>query len=203
VRTGLFAILFASLPRAALAQRHGTHLFAEVGGGYSVPVASDLDGGLALGGAFGIGGKWRGFPPRFYVLGGTRWASFSGESVQTPTGRVSTLDVADTALYGGLRILVPAGWILRLVFEGDLGTSLHDETLRRAGDPVLVHSQWAEFFALSGGLQARWHRRASVGLRVTYGWAILDSERVTRAAGNGIEDEGARTSIEITHTWHF
>ena len=203
MRTCAFAsfLFFSSAP--AFARERGTHLFAEVGGGYSAPVASDLDGGLALGAALGVGGKWRGFPPRFYLLGGTRWASYSGVAVQTPTGRAYDLDVSDAELYGGLRVLVPAGWILRVSLEGDLGTALHDETVWRGSDPPLVHSEWAPLFALSGGIQARWHRRASVGLRVTYSWHFLDPDRVTRAAGTGVDDEGARTAIELTHTWHF
>jgi hypothetical protein len=193
----------ALLPRAAQAQHRGTHLIAEVGGGYSVPVASDLDGGLSLAATLGVGGKWKGFPPRFYLAFGTRWASYSGVAVQSPTGRASRLDVSDVELYGGLRVLIPAGWILLVTMEGDFGTNLHDETVRRTGDPSLVHSEWAPLFSLSGGLQARWHRRASLGLRATYSWRFLDPDRVTRAAGTGIDDEGARTSIELTHTWHF
>lgn len=202
MRTGVLVFVLL-LPAGALARGRGTHLFAEVGGGYAVPVASDLGGGLSLGAAVGVGGKWRGFPPRFYVLAGTRWASFSGQAYQVPTGRTSSIDVSDMELYGGLRAVIPAGWILRIVLEGDFGTNLHDETVLRHGDPPLVHSQWAPLFGLAAGLQARWHRRASAGLRLSYGWRFLDESRVTRAAGIGVDDEGARTAIEITHTWHF
>ncbi len=175
---------------------------AEVGGGVAVPASEDLGSGMGLHAALGVGGKWRGFPPRFYVLFGTRWASFAGEVVQTPTGRGASADVSDTELFGGLRMVVPAGWILRVVFEGDLGTNFHQELVVREEGP-LVHEQWAPLWAIAGGLQARYHRRASAGLRLSHSWRGLDPTRATRAAGWTLDDEGTRTAIELTHTWHF
>lgn len=175
---------------------------AEVGGGVAVPDSEVLGSGMGLGASFGVGGKWRAFPPRFYLLLGTRWTTSSGEALQVPTGRVANATVSDTGLHGGLRVVMPAGWILRLSFEVDLGTNLHEEILSRPEGP-LVHEGWTSLLAVAGGLQARYHRRASAGLRLSRSWRGLDASRVTRAAGWTLDDEGASTSVEITHAWHF
>ena len=55
--------------------RRGTHFIAEVNGGGSF--AGSI--GLAVGGVVGVGGKLRGFPLRFYLVGELAYASAAQE----------------------------------------------------------------------------------------------------------------------------
>lgn len=199
-------LLFAATATlfASSAEARGTHFFAEVGAGWAAPVASDLDGGLLLQTGLGAGGKWRGFPPRFYALAGARFAWFEGSALQAPTGRTASAEVSDTEVFGGLRVVLPAGSVLRVYLESDVGAAHRSERLDRGpDDPALASADWSPYFGLAGALMARYHERASVGVRVSYTWALLDSVRLTRAAGLLLEDEGERAAIALTHTWHF
>lgn len=145
----------------AHAKPRGTHFLAEVHGG-STTYGS---GGLALSAAFGVGGKLRGFPPRFYLL------TEVGTSGSTTTGAVAGAGVTyrdERRFYdfaGGLRIYLPIWGPIRLFAEGLIGASYLSANLARAGQPTLSAAGWAALFQAGAGLQVRLLRHLSAGGR--------------------------------------
>jgi len=181
----------------------GTHFLVELHGGIAGSSADYLDLGWSFGGTVGIGGKFRGFPPRFYAVGSYRSSFYTGEGTHYATGVPYDAWEADHELTAGLRVVFPL-WsqIFRLFGEVRGGTLGHTATLDRAGERSLQESSWGGVFVLATGLQARWHPNAAFGLMLEWAVADRDLDVVTTAAGyTGTGKE--RTALYLSNTWFF
>jgi hypothetical protein len=152
-------------PETQRLRAEGTHFLLELHGGLSGSSADYLDLGWSFGGTVGIGGKFRGFPPRFYAVGSYRSSFYTGEGDHFATGVPYDAWEADHELTAGLRVVFPL-WsqIFRLFGELRGGSLGHTATLDRAGERSLQESSWGGVFVLATGLQARWHPNAAFGL---------------------------------------
>jgi hypothetical protein len=187
----------------AAGAEEGTHFVVEVQGGLAGSSADYLDLGFSFGGTVGIGGKLRGFPPRFYAIGSYRSSFFTGEGRHAATGVLFDAWQADHELTAGLRVVLPL-WsrVFRLFGEARGGTLGHTATLHRRGGRALEDSSWTGVFVLAGGLQARWHPNASFGLALE--WAVADRDRDLVTAAAGAATTGTqRTALYLSNTWYF
>lgn len=211
IRSWALGAALVLTPAAAFAQdqatdqvrAEGTHFLVELHGGLAGSSADYLDLGFSFGGTVGIGGKFRGFPPRFYAVGSYRSSFFTGEGQHYATGRHWDAWEADHELTAGVRVVFPL-WsqIFRLFVEVRGGTLGHSATLDRPGERTLQESSWGGVFVLASGLQARWHPNAALGLMVEWAATDRDLDVVTTAAGyHGESDE--RTALYLSNTWFF
>ena len=204
----LVSVLVIALPAVASAQAGlppdpGTHFLLEIEGGLASSSADYLDLGWSFGGTVGIGGKFRGFPPRFYAIGNYRSSLYTGGGVHWATGVPFDAWEANHELTAGLRVVFPL-WsrIFRLSTEIRGGTLGHTATLDRPGARTLQTTSWKGVLVLGAGLQARWHPNAAVGLGIE--WAKADTEPDVVAAAAGYQGAGdERVSVFLTNTWFF
>ncbi|MBI2897009.1 MAG: hypothetical protein HYY06_25860 [Deltaproteobacteria bacterium] len=182
----------------------GTHFLLELHGGIAGTAADYLDLGWSFGGVVGVGGKFRGFPPRFYVVGSYRSSFFAGDGIHYGTGVPFEAWEADHDLAGGMRTVFPL-WsrIFRLYVDVLGGTAGHTATLERQGERALQSTSWGGVFVLGVGLQARWHPSASAGLR--FEWSIADrgADLVAVASGHGDDADNERKALYLSNTWYF
>jgi hypothetical protein len=181
----------------------GTHFIVELHGGIAGTEADYLDLGWSFGGVVGIGGKFRGFPPRFYVIGSYRSSFYSGEGFHYGTGVHFDAWEADHELTAGMRTAFPL-WsrIFRLYFDLLGGTAGHTATLDRSEERTIQTTSWSGVFVLALGLQARWHPSASAGLRFEWSFTNRGPDLVSTAAGE--EGTGTdRKALYLSNTWYF
>jgi hypothetical protein len=202
-RIGLPVLVSLLLVGGPAAADRGTHFVIEIEGGLASSSADHLDLGWSFGGTVGIGGKLRGFPPRFYAIGTYRSSLFSGEGLHYATRQPYDAWEANHELTGGLRVVFPL-WsrVFRLVTEVRGGSVAHTATLDRPGAPKLQSTSWQGVLVLGAGLQARWHPNAAVGIAFEWAHADRGVDLVARAAGHvGTGDD--RLSLYVSNTWFF
>lgn len=174
----------------------GTHFIAEVSGG-----ATTLgSGGLALEGVLGVGGKLRGFPPRFYLIGEAAYNSGTLSSA-TPLAGVSYRDERTYRdLAGGLRVYLPIYGPVRIFADGLIGGSHVAASLDRQGLAARTAEGWLPLFALAGGLQVRIFRFLSVGMRAKF---VLTDDDVAGLRQVVAAESPLRATVTAGLTWHF
>jgi hypothetical protein len=175
--------------------RRGTHFIAEISGGST----TYGHGGLALEGVVGVGGKLRGFPPRFYLIGEFAYSS-NTISGSTPLAGNSFRDKRTYRdLAAGLRIYLPIFGPIRLFADALVGASHISTSLERDGHDLTVADGWQGLFSLGGGLQVRIWRHLSLGARfkaVVSGDDVANLRRLTGTSPT-------RLSATAGVTWHF
>ncbi len=106
-------VLAATLALAPPAQARGTHYLLEVGGGGGV---TDLQAAGAFWDvSLGYGGKFRGFPIRFYFM-----LNYSGVAIAAE-GNGFARQTEDQALLGGPRLYIPLARNMRLYGQALFG----------------------------------------------------------------------------------
>ncbi|MCA9667214.1 MAG: hypothetical protein KC503_16560 [Myxococcales bacterium] len=175
--------------------RRGTHFIAELSGG----ATTYGHGGLALEGIFGIGGKLRGFPPRFYLIAELGYSSntISGAAPQTGASFRDERTYRDLA--AGLRIYLPIFGPIRLFGDALIGASHISASLSRDGHDLDVATGWQTLVAVGGGLQVRIFHHLSLGARFK---AVVTGDDVAglRALSG---TSPTRLSATAGVTWHF
>jgi hypothetical protein len=186
--------LMASVPATAA----GTHMIFEGGGGYGV---SDLQAtGPYWDVAWGYGGKFRGFPIRFYVVLDYTGASLTGEG----TGYLH--NVEEHALLAGPRLYLPVARNMRIFGQALVGGfwsegdwTIHDVEHYRPRDDGTAGK-------FSVGFQARLSKHISVGMlydRIIF-WEKENDLSVSRFVGlPGAADTGNQNRFGGTVTIHF
>lgn len=202
----LFALaavpLALSRPAAATAGEVGTHLLAEANLGLGIAPVTYLPPNFAWGGMLGIGGKFAGFPLRFYAVAGAEAVDFSGEGVHPQTGCGFTAERWYVDIYGGLRLLLPIFDRIRTYVDLLGGATYIDGVVDRADGPSIAKQDWYGQFTLGWGLQYRWHENASTGIRAEAMFGGQEAEVLDTYAGQG-EGGGVRFSVMVTQTWHL
>lgn len=194
VVTLLLGCLFAPAPVNAA----GTHMIFEGGGGYGL---TDLQaGGPYWDIAWAYGGKFRGFPLRFYFVLDYTGASLTGEG----TGYLHKVE--EHALLAGPRIYLPVARNMRIFGQALLGGfwskgdwTIHDIERYRPHDEGTAGK-------FSVGFQARLSPHLSLGViydRVIF-WEKSNDLSVSRFVGlPGAADTGNQSRFGGTATIHF
>jgi hypothetical protein len=175
-------------------RRPGTTFIAEVN------VGATLSGDLAVGGLLGVGGKLKGFPPRFYLVGEFihSTANQSGVLPGLPLSYSEQLRFEDMAL--GLRIYFPIIRRVRLLLDVMGGATKVVGSLRRESLAPLDLNSWRPLGLLATGLQVRWFYHLSLGLRARVVYTD-DGTAVLRELRGGAEN--VRILVTGGLTWHF
>lgn len=118
----VITLVVALISEPASAQprkKRGTHFLAELHTGVSFPLGDEAIGAaFAMNATFGFGGRPRGWPMRFYLIGNIGWARYSARKVGAPEARY----LRDTMEYSaGLRFLLPLVARLRVFADFTLG----------------------------------------------------------------------------------
>ncbi|MBW2460675.1 MAG: hypothetical protein JRH11_03445 [Deltaproteobacteria bacterium] len=175
-------------------QDPGTHFIVELNLGSSFTGSVGFAGSLLV----GAGGRLRGFPPIFYLVGE------AGFQLGGSDGQIDGARYVDGREYGdislGLRTYLPILRDLRIFLDILPGATFVTSSLARDGLTELHTSGWYAHFAFGGGVQGRIFRELSAGLRVK----VL-------ATDDGLDDArealGIYTPMPVvlsgTVTWHL
>ncbi len=201
----LMVVLCVCTATAAEAKKKGTHFIAEASGGALFGTGFAEGGeGYALRTAMGLGGKFRGFPLRFYGIAVVRYGALTTtheQGTQTADLRRGLLDVS-----AGLRIMLPIRR-LRILGEVTLGSSFVSSTTVLNGGLEEYEADDARFATyLATGLQYRLHRNLSIGALVEWSLPSEREEFDVVGALSGVSDEGSLhgwTSLTATLVAHF
>lgn len=172
----------------------GTHFLSEFNGGVHLG-----DEGSALQALLGVGGKPRGFPLRFYLVGEVGYSSIEQISRGVDGGAIQDLR-GSLDLAAGLRIYWPVLGSLRLFVDGLLGVSRVDATLHHQGFRSLHSNDFYLAGIMAGGVQYRLIRSLSLGLRLRVTLAEDGLAEPRRAL---LGSSSTRTSLTGGLTWHF
>jgi hypothetical protein len=173
--------------------RRGSHFIAEIN------VGSGLDGGMSVGGLLGVGGKLKGFPPRFYLIAEYAHLSRSADGTlpDLPINYAEAWRYNDAAL--GLRIYFPVLRRVRLLVDLMGGFSRVSGALSREGMNEVRADGWHPLGQLATGLQIRPFFHLSLGVRAKIAFTgggtsalLADSELLS-----------PRVTLTGGLTWHF
>jgi hypothetical protein len=186
----------AVVPAAAHAKRPGSHFLAEVDAGACL----SGDAGPAASVAFGAGGKLKGFPARFYLLGRMGQSEYQATSsaAMSPWPGAERGSFSDFAI--GPRVYVPLVGPLRWFVDGLFGATLASGTYVEQGLAPLSAEQWLALAVVSTGLQWRLLYELSISARVGVAFNEAGLIGVERVAG--VHDT-ARTTLTGGLTWLF
>lgn len=203
----------AGMPAAwAFSGRQVGHFLLEgsvggaLGAGESKEGAGEVEGtgGFSAGLLGGIGGKLRGFPPRFFLVAGLETATWGA----TSTDEFGEGEVARgaTMFTAGVRILFPL-WSrrYRLLTEARSGVAY---VTSEGGRPGLAPASTVDtvgIMLLGGGLQVRLNERVSAGVRIDRTWGLESgADLAAAAAGLGRDGSGrGRLGLGLTVTLHL
>lgn len=190
------ALAFTAGPATAHAKPRGSHFLAEV----DLGACLSGDAGPAASIALGAGGKFKGFPARFYLLGrfGRSEYQATSSAVMSPWSGAESGSFGDLAL--GPRVYLPLVGPLRWFLDGLFGASLASGTYLEPGLAPLSAEQWLALAAVSTGLQLRLLYELSFGARVEFAFNQGGLIGVQRVAG---VHDSVRTTFTGGLTWHF
>lgn len=177
-------------------RRPGTHFLAEVYGGGTV----NRNGGFAVEGLLGVGGKLPRLPMRLYLITEVGLASSVGEGY-VPGLPLSYRDERMfTDVSAGLRTYFPVFGPARLFFDVSGGGTYQSVTLERDQLPAREVDGWSPLAQISGGVQLRLLHHLSLGVRTKLVLTRQDPGGLYDALG---EEPPLRTSITAGITAHF
>lgn len=172
-----------------------THFIAELGLGATVRGAYGIETSMML----GAGGRLGGFPPIFYAVLESAFATAAaGGQISSAMAFADDRRFWDLSL--GLRVYVPVWGPLRIFFDVLGGTTRASASLERTGVRTLEADERRPMASLSAGFQSRVIHRLSVGARVKL--------RFTDDGLADVRDElhlpnDRPVSVTGTATWHF
>jgi hypothetical protein len=173
-----------------------THFLAEIAGG----VLFTSDPGMALGAILGVGGKFRGFPPRFYLIGEFSYGTATTEGLNQGAAREFQDSRSFRDVGGGLRIYLPIYGPLRLFGDLVFGGSHVSANLKRTDAPVVQAAGWTPLVQVGAGLQLRVMHHMSVGIRSKV--VVLDQDLAGLYAAVG-RVPPVRQTWTASLAWHF
>jgi len=208
-RIALVLLVLSFAPATALAQeipcregpcvrkaRPGTHFLAEINGGGTLL----RDGGFAVDGLLGVGGKVPWLPLRLYAVGEFAYSTSYGHGRAGKTGLLFRDERDYRDLAAGLRLYVPLFAVLRLFGDALVGGSHQSVWLERDELPLREVSGWNMHAHVAAGLQYRLLYHMSIGVRAKVALTDPDLAGLHAAVGQRVP---LRTSLTAGLTWHF
>jgi len=180
----------------ASAASAGTHFLLELDGGALLSGS----GGPAVRTAFGAGGKLKGFPVRFYLLGQVGASAYTATPSREDAGWLGSEQGSFYDFALGPRLYLPIIGPLRVFVEGLLGASRASGIYDAPGRASLQAYEWLALAQLSAGLQWRVLHELSCGVRAGLAFTETGLTGVARSAG---AHDVARPSLMAGVTWHF
>jgi hypothetical protein len=209
VTTILFLALMWAFPSHAQTAKtekkdRGTFFIAELsaGGAFGTGFA-ERGMGFATRATFGMGGAFRGFPPRIYAIGVARKGSLDAQVTKGTQVSQITRNVLDFS--AGVRVLVPYERF-RALFEFTMGRSIvHSTALINSRERY--NADETRFTLYTGiGFQYRVHRNLSVGLLAEWSLPTGREIRDLVLEVSRVEDNNELhgwTAVSMTAQFHF
>jgi hypothetical protein len=180
----------------------GTFVLIQAEGGFASCPYSQIAGSLGYGLMMGIGGKFKGFPLRFYVMGVFNNALYWHNDTFSRTGEDYRLSLNFMDVGGGLRLLLPIVPKFRVYLDVMGLGSYQKVSLERAALGKLGSSAWTSGALIAAGAEFRWHRNLATGLRVELNFYKKLATSV--ASTVGVEGHGpGRVFVGLTQSFLF
>jgi hypothetical protein len=177
-------------------QRPGTHFIGELRLGSTV----DGPGGFAYGGVLGVGGRWYGLPPIYWI--GSVDHTGAGRAGRSIDGFGYDEHLSLTSVGTGLRVYVPIAGPFRLMADITVGAVATRASFDDGSNHV-IEDLWLPYTELGIGPQFRVLHHLSLGARASV--AFVDTSALDRqgpaSAWEGELDQ--RSSVMGTVTLHF
>ncbi len=184
--------LLAVFPAAARAG--GTHFLLEpyTGITFNLGYSAENMVGLESGALLAIGGKFKGFPPRFYLYFRTGQAFFGDDEVLVGN-RDAICEVRRSLVpvMGGIRIVIPTWYNLRFNLDIGGGAVFTDVHFREPGYSISYDKTLAAV-EMGAGLNWRILRWLSLGVMFDYTFVAEDEHGDLVSVILGAADNGAR-----------
>jgi hypothetical protein len=192
----------ASVYGAPKPKSKGTFVLIQAEGGFSSCPYTQISGSLGYGLMMGLGGKFKGFPLRFYMMGVFNNALYWHRDTFSKTGEDYRLSLNFVDVGGGLRLLLPIVPKFR-VYLDVLGIGSYQKvTLERTVLGKLASSAWTPGALIAAGAEFRWHRNLATGLRVEFNFYKKLATSVSSTVG--IEGRGpGRVFVGLTQSFLF
>ncbi|MEZ4221047.1 MAG: hypothetical protein R3B13_08960 [Polyangiaceae bacterium] len=176
----------------------GTFFLGELGAG----MLFGPEGGRLVGGTFGVGGMWRGFPVRFYAIGEIEAIGGMTHDGFYDDGTPVQDELSMLAMGLGVRAYIPLAGPLRLLTEATAG-SVRMTARATSSAGVFEESINRGYVALGIGPQVRVHHHLSLGVRYESMW--IDFSGVSSASNLSVWEPAARNRSRVlgTATFHF
>jgi hypothetical protein len=203
----LMIFVFVLIPLAATAG--GTHFLVEpyTGVTFNSGYTKEDSVGLESGALLAVGGKLKGFPPRFYLYVKASQSFFGSDDVfvseRQSTGCVRR---SYTGVVGGLRTVIPLFWHLRLNLEVGAGTMFSQNKYIESGRKLAEYDEDLTVVDFGAGLNLRLYRWLSVGIMYDYRFVAEDEygDMITTILGGHVTDaELGWSSVTATLGFHF
>ncbi len=162
----LFATLWIS-ENPASAESKGTHFLLEPYTGMVIKEGLDPENavGFESGALLAVGGKFRGFPPRFYLYFRAAHSSFAQDDVFVSSrDSYGCVRRSHTRWMGGLRMVLPLLGRLRLNLEAGAGRMVTSNRYDENSIQVVSYDKELDAIELGIGLNYRLYQWLSVGL---------------------------------------
>jgi len=167
-----FGIIFiAILGKTDEATARGTHFLVEPYTGLVFNQGFNLENavGFESGALLGIGGKLKGFPPRFYLYLSAAQTFFGEDLVHIRSRDANGIvQRSYTRVVGGLRTVIPLVWHFRLNLQVAGGSMFSQNRYKESGMDPIEYSEDLAIVELGLGLNWRFFRWLSVGLMYDY-----------------------------------
>jgi hypothetical protein len=185
-----------SSPRATERRRPGTHFIGELRLGSTL----DGPGEFGYGGVLGVGGRWYGLPPMYWI--GSVDHTSAGRAVRGSDGFGYDEHLSLTSVGTGLRVYVPIAGPFRIMADITVG-AIATRASFDDGSQHVVEDLWLPYTELGIGPQFRVLHHLSLGARASV--AFVDTSALDRSgpasAWEGELDQ--RSSVMGTVTLHF
>lgn len=201
-KTLMVIIFLLALGPPARVNAGGTHFIAEHEAGAGFTDSSLLYSTLGL--SAGYGGKFKGWPPRFYVLFTYSHGMF--DSAHASSVSSATRSVSEDLLLFGPRLYVPVGRNIRLLLQAEMGFAFSNSDWSVNGVENYRVSQTGLATRLAAGIQARLNRWFSVGMMVdrVNSFGLQGDQALARFVGlKGIGKDDGQTRLLGIITFHF
>jgi hypothetical protein len=185
------SILFFSYSPIAIA---GGHFVIEPFSGVTFHHGYNMENsvGLESGVLFGIGGKLKGFPPRFFFYCRVSQSMFGEDEVFVDSRQASaSVRRSYTQLSGGLRVILPLVSKLRLNLEVGGGNLFTSNKASESGILLARYDEDLAVMELGIGLNYRFFNWLSLGLMYNYSFLVEDDRGDAIAAMLGEADLGS------------
>ena len=202
-------LLLAVLLCPANASARGTHFLVEPYSGmmFNQGFSAEEAVGLEAGGLFAIGGKLKGFPPRFYLYFKASHAQFGSEDIYIAERDAhGCVQRSYTRLVGGVRTVIPLFWHLRLNLEFGAGSMFSNNRYTESDRRIVSYDENLTVLEFGAGLNLRLFRWLSVGLMYDYTMVAEDEHGDMIATIVGESNNGSElgwSHLTATLGFHF
>ena len=200
---GSLVLLVCAFPGLARAQ--GSHFLIEPQSGvvWSEGAGGNTAWGVDAGALLAIGGKLRGFPPRFYafVKGTHTVAALEDRSRSASLGEIAFAH-SYVKTVGGARVVIPLFSCLRLNLEMGFGELFSTQTYRETGLRAVSYSVDRDVMEMGLGLSLRIHPLWSFGVMAEH-LVSLDGAPFGGQASGMPGQRLALSSMRGTVGFHF